>query len=301
MRIISPARPLPGWLRRELPFDRYVARIEGDNVTFVDHGPRDAKPVLMLHGNPTWSYLWRKVIRLLDDGRFRLVAPDLVGFGTSDKPRMAADHQLAMHVEHIEKLVRELDLKGFVAVGQDWGGPIVTGTAQRLADRVGGLVLANTSVLPPARPFRSKAFHRFSHMPVISDLAFRGLLFPVPVMDRVQGDRGSLGWREKAAYAWPFLNPLDRAGALGLARMVPDSEHHPTTSVMDDIGAWVESFRGPAALVWGTRDPILGRALRRHREALPQASVTETRAGHFLQEEVPEVLAAAIREVAKSG
>ncbi len=298
MRIISPARPLPGWLRSELPYDRFCALIDGDRVTFVDHGPRDARPILLVHGNPTWSYLWRKVIRQLDDGQFRLIAPDLVGFGASDKPVMAADHQLAMHFEHVEKLARELDLKGFIAVGQDWGGPIVTGAAQKLADRVGGLVLANTSVLPPARPFRSKAFHRFSHAPVVSDLGFRGLIFPVPVMDRVQGDRSSIGWREKAAYAWPFLNPIDRAGPVGLARMVPDSEHHPSTSVIDDIGHWVERWRGPAALVWGTRDPILGRALRRHQDALPQASVRETTAGHFLQEEVPEVLAAAIREVA---
>jgi haloalkane dehalogenase len=118
-------------------------------------------------------------------------------------------------------------------------------------------------------------------------------------MDRAQGDASSIGWRETAAYAWPFRHLLDRAGPIGLARMVPDSEHHPSTSVLDDIGRWVESWQGPAALVWGSRDPILGRALRRHREALPQASVTETRAGHFLQEEVPDAIAVAIREVAE--
>lgn len=298
MRMISRAKPLPGWLREEMPFDRFSICIEGDDVTFVDHGPRDGTPVLMVHGNPTWSYLWRKVMRALDGGPFRLIAPDLVGFGTSDKPRIAGDHQLAMHIDHVELLARELDLKRFVAVGQDWGGPIVTGTAMRLEDRVGGLVLANTAVLRPARPFRPKPFHRFAQTPIVSDLVFRGLIFPVPVMSRVQGDRASIGWRETAAYAWPFINPLDRAGPVGLARMVPNSEHHPSTSVMDEIGGWVERWRGPAALVWGTRDPLLGRGLRRHAEALPQASVAETSAGHFLQEEVPEILANAIREVA---
>ena len=90
----------------------------------------------------------------------------------------------------------------------------------------------------------------------------------------------------------------DRAAPLGMARMVADTESHPTTAVMDRLGAWVESFRGPVALVWGTKDPILGRALRRHRMALPQAAVTETTAGHFLQEEVPSELAAAILGVA---
>jgi haloalkane dehalogenase len=80
--------------------------------------------------------------------------------------------------------------------------------------------------------------------------------------------------------------------------MVPDSENHPSTAVMDRLGAWVGSFPGPSALVWGRRDPILGRGLRRHREALPEASVRECDAGHFSQEEVPELWAEAIREVA---
>ncbi len=298
MRTIEPAPPLPGWLRRELPYDRFVVRIQGERLTFVDHGPRDARPVLLMHGNPTWSFLWRKVIRTLDDGRSRLVAPDLVGFGTSSKPRMAADHQLSMHVQKIECLVEELGLSRFIAVGQDWGGPIAMGAARKLSDRVDGVVLANTSVLEPARPFRSTPFHRFARMPVLSDLAFRAALFPVPVMDRAQGDRASLGWKEKAAYAWPLKSPLDRAGPLGLARMVPNRESHPSTAVLDAIGGWVRAYRGPAALVWGQRDPILGRALSRHREALPQASVRTCDAGHFLQEEVPELFAEAIREVA---
>jgi haloalkane dehalogenase len=118
------------------------------------------------------------------------------------------------------------------------------------------------------------------------------------MMNRVQGDRSSIGWSLRAAYAWPFRRPLDRSGPLGLARMVPNAEEHPSTAVMDRVGAWVEKWRGPAALVWGRRDPLLGRGLRRHRDALPQASVRECDAGHFLQEEVPDLIADAIREVA---
>ncbi len=298
--MFAPARPLPEWLRRELPHDRVEGRVRGQRMTVVDHGPRDALAVLMVHGNPTWSYLWRKVIRALEGERLRLIAPDLLGFGTSDKPRRASDHQLAMHIDHVVTLLDELGVDRFVAVGQDWGGPIAVGTAERLRDRVHGMVLGNTAVLAPARPFRSKGFHRFSHLPLVSDLVFRGTLFPVPVMHSVQGDRGSLGWREKAAYAWPFVNPLSRAGALGMARMVPNAEDHPSTAVMDRIGAYVDAFEGPVAFVWGRRDPILGRGLRRHQEALPQASVRECDAGHFSQEEVPELWAAAIREVAGS-
>lgn len=296
MRTIA-APPLPAWIQREMPFARAAMRISGDLVSYVDHGPRDGRPVLLVHGNPTWSYLWRKVLTELDDGRFRLVAPDLVGFGASEKPRRASDHQLAMHIERVGVLIEELGLEQIIAVGQDWGGPIAAGAAKRTG-RAAGLVFGNTGVLPPARPFRSKPFHRFSHLPLVSDVVFRGTLFPVPVMRMAQGDPASLDVRTLAAYAWPFLRPLHRAGPLGLARMVPNSEHHPSTSVMDEVGAWVMDWHGPAALVWGRRDPILGRGLSRHRRALPQARVFESDAGHFLQEEVPELFARAIREVA---
>jgi haloalkane dehalogenase len=299
MSVSFEAAPsLPGWIRERLPFERRAARVDGRRMTFVDHGPRDGTPVLLVHGNPTWSFLWRKVIARLEGAPLRLVAPDLLGFGTSDKPRRPSAHRLDRHLDHVAALVEALELEGFVAVGQDWGGPIACGTAARLPERVGGLVVGNTAVLKPARPFRPKAFHRFSHLPLVSDAAFRGLLFPVPVMDRVQGDRRSIGLVEKAAYAWPFLRPQDRAGGLGLARMVPNAESHPSTPVMDEIGAFVETFEGPAALVWARRDPILGRGLKRHHEALPQASVRECDAGHFSQEEVPELWAEAIREVA---
>ncbi len=296
--MLESAPPLPSWLRRQLPYERVDVQVRGRRMTFVDHGPRDALAVLLVHGSPTWSYLWRKVILELDGRPLRLIAPDLIGFGTSDKPMSPSAHRLSTHIDQVVALVSTLELERFVAVGQDWGGPIACGVAERLADRVAGLVLGNTAVLRPARPFRSKAFHRFSHLPLVSDLVFRGALFPVPVMDRVQGDRRSIGWPQKAAYAWPFLHPLHRAGALGMARMVPDAEAHPSTAVMDRVGAYVERYEGPAALVWATRDPILGRGLRRHHEALPHASVRTCEAGHFSQEEVPELWAEAICEVA---
>jgi cis-3-alkyl-4-acyloxetan-2-one decarboxylase len=291
------AAPLPSWIRKRFPFERRAARIDGERMTFVDHGPKSAPAVVMVHGNPTWSFLWRKVIGRLDDGSFRLIAPDLLGFGTSDKPRDPKAHRLETHVDRVTRLVEALELKSFIAVGQDWGGPVVAGVAERLRDRVRGLVFGNTAVLPPARPFRPTAFHRFSHAPVISDLVFRGTMFPVWLMHRTQGDPKSIGPKVMAAYAWPFLKLRDRAGPIGLARMVPDREDHPTTAAMDRIGGFVTSWRGPAALVWGRRDPLLGRSLKRHRAAMESASALETEAGHFLQEEVPELLSDAIRSV----
>ncbi len=289
------APPLPDFLARELPFRRRMADVDGTKVHFIDEGEGPA--VLLMHGNPTWSYLWRKVVRRLD-GRVRCIAPDLIGLGLSDKPLRVGDYSLEMQIDAMTKLVDALDLGPLVLVGQDWGGPVVTGVGERAPGRVRAMVLANTSVITPARPFRPKAFHRFAHKPVVSDLAFRAGAFPIPVLDRTQGDPRTIGPREKLAYFWPLRRPWERAAPLALARMVPTDEAHPSTAPLDRIGAWVESFDGPVELVWGLRDPILGRALRRHAEALPKARVTETEAGHFLQEEVPDALSDAILRVA---
>lgn len=302
MTALEPAPALPPWIERELPFRRRVARVGDHRIHFVDEG--EGMPVLLLHGNPTWSFLWRKVIARLKRHRgLRLIAPDLLGLGLSSKLPRPADHQLALHVGAIARLTEVLELDRAIVVAQDWGGPIATAAAMVRADRtpgfLRGLVLGNTSVLEPRRPLHTTAFHRFSHRPIASELAFRGLLFPVPVLDRTQGDRSSIGWREKAAYAWPLRHLRDRAAPLGLARMVPDREEHPSVPLLDRLGAFVRAYEGPAQLVWGERDPILGRALARHREALPRARVVTTGAGHFLQEEVPDELARAVLEVAQ--
>jgi len=295
------APPLPPWLAREFPFRRRVLLQGGRRIHFVDEGK--GRPVLLVHGNPTWSFVWRKVLRgVLAEEGLRVIAPDLLGFGLSSKPARPSDHTVGLHVETLAGLWEALGLQNVILVAQDWGGPIGLGAAAaRMAldpSSLAGLVLGNTSVLAPRRPMRTTAFHRFSHLPIASDLAFRGLLFPVPVLDRVQGDRDSLGWSEKRAYAWPLRHLRDRAGPLGLARMVPDREDHPSLPALERIGAWARDYRGPVSLVWGTRDPILGRALARHQDAWPQASVTSLPAGHFLQEEVPEDLVASIRRIA---
>lgn len=296
----EPAPPLPDWLAAELPFERGVHRLAhgpdaGRRIHFVDHGPRDARPVLLLHGNPTWSFLWRQVIARLPE--LRCVAPDLLGLGLSDRLPRYRDHTPERHAGAIAELVEALDLRDAVLVGQDWGGPIAALTGAILPERFTGLVLANTSVLVPEHP-KGAAFHRFARLPGISNLVFRYLGFPLPVLGRVQGDPASMRGVAGRAYRWPLRRVRDRVAPLALARMVPDGPDHPSVPALRRGEAWVRGFTGPAALVWGIRDPILGRALARHERALPAAAVTRTEAGHFLQEEVPGELAAAIRAVA---
>jgi haloalkane dehalogenase len=278
----------------------------GHRIHAIDEGPEDGIPVVLQHGNPTWCFLYRKVIaallRLPGGERLRIVAPDLLGCGLSDKPRSVAAHTVREHVATLDAALAGLGVERAGYVGQDWGGPIATGAA-RLGSLRGqeplGFLFMNTAVLRPARPPRATPFHHFANAPLLSELAFFGALFPVPVLARAQGDPRSIGLRELRAYAYPFARLRDRAAPLGLARMVPNRDGHPSLEPLDEIGSWIEGYRGPVSLLWGTRDPILGRSLKRHREAFPAATVETTDAGHFLQEEVPDQIARAILALAE--
>jgi haloalkane dehalogenase len=258
----------------------------------------EGRPVLMLHGNPTWGFLYRKVVQELSGEPLRLIMPDLIGLGLSDKPRDAAEHQLDHHADWLGELVDGLGLEGVVFVGQDWGGPIGLCALEKRRERLAGLVILNTVVGPPRPGFRPTAFHRFSQMPVLSDLAFRGLGFPETALWIAQGDKSSIRGKVARAYRYPLRRFRDRVAPLALARMVPDSLGHPSVPALERCQALVESFKGPAAIVWGDRDPVLGRVRRRVERLLPDAPVTLTQAGHFLQEEVPAEIARAVRDVA---
>lgn len=294
-------QPLPDFLAPLLPFRRIVHVLQsgpdaGRRIHLVDEGDPAGRPVFMLHGNPTWSFLWRQVIALLPG--FRCVAPDLLGLGFSDRLPRIADHTVDRHGAAMAEVVEALDLRGVILVGQDWGGPIAAQVGARMPERIAGLVLANTAVTVPAHP-RGTLFHRFARVPGVSDLVFRGLGFPQNVLWAIQGDKGSIRGAVARAYRWPLRRWRDRIAPLALARMVPDGPEHPSIPALRRGAEWVVSFRGPSALVWGMRDPILGKALRHLERALPGAPVTRTAAGHFLQEEVPAELAMAISDVAK--
>src|SRR6187397_2307917 len=123
LQAIVPAPPLPTWLAAEYPFRRQMFHDARYAMHYVDEGQGDIS-VLLLHGNPTWSFLWRKVIALLADHRLHIIAPDLIGLGLSGKPSRVASYSLEMQVDHLQALVQALDLRQVILVGQDWGGPI---------------------------------------------------------------------------------------------------------------------------------------------------------------------------------
>ncbi len=303
-----PAPTLPPWLERMVPFERSCVAIEGHRLHWMEAG--QGRPVLLLHGIPTWSFLWRKVAGALAGEPFRLIMLDLVGLGLSDKPRDPSFHQLRTHARLVGEFIETLDLDRLIFVGQDWGGPIGLLALADRPERAAGLVLLNTIVDPPREGARPTFFHRFSRWPVVSDIAFRLLGYPLNVLARVQGDPRSIRGEVARAYRWPLQRIADRVAPLALARIggemlgarpwiVPDAPDHSTIEGLRKCQSFLQAFSGPSAIVWGERDTLLGRKLRRLERLLPQARVTRTQAGHFLQEEVPKEIADAVRDVAR--
>jgi|CXWL01.1.fsa_nt_gi haloalkane dehalogenase len=308
-----PAPPLPDWLHDLFPVARAAFRLEhgvdtGRLLHFVDQpstpgAPTTAATVVLLHGNPTWSFLWRKVIAGLPE--LRVLAPDLLGCGLSDGLALA-DHGVARHLDALAEWLAALAPGPLVLVGQDWGGPMATGLGARIATGeipgagpVVGVVLGNTAVVLPRHP-RGTAFHRFGRLPVVAPFLFTTLGLPQRLMTWLQGDRTSIRGDVARAYRWPLRDPARRETPLALTRMVPDGPSHPSIPELRRGEAWITAYDGPVQLVWGMRDPLLTAALGRHQRVLSRAVLTRTDAGHFLQEETPEALVAAIQAVARS-
>jgi haloalkane dehalogenase len=293
---------LPEWIESQLPpgVRHEEVATGGERVHAMVWGPERGKTIVLVHGNPTWGFLWRKVVAALRagaGGELRLVVPDLVGLGLSSKPRGAA-HTLEKHGAWLGEAIDRLAPGPLVLVAQDWGGPIGLRAMADRIERLRGIVLGNTAVGPPAPDFKPTLFHRLSHAPVLSELLFRGLGFPLGVLHMSQGDRGSIRGDVARAYRWPLRKLADRAAPLALARMVPDSHSHPSIHDLEICERTFVCADGPVAVVWGTKDPILGRVIGHVARLRPDATVTRTSAGHFLQEEVPDALADAVLDVA---
>jgi cis-3-alkyl-4-acyloxetan-2-one decarboxylase len=275
------------------PFQsRYL--IAGDvQLHYVDEGPSDSAPLLFLHGNPTWSYLWRRQIAELSERGHRCVAFDHMGFGRSDKPARLSAYSLEQHVENTLALIDALDLEDVTLVAHDWGGPIGLGALLERRDRLRAVVLMNTwawelpSFLPPfLREFRTEGLGEI--------LALGGNLF-------VESIPGGMARREvdpvmMDAYRAPFPDYWSRAGTLAFQREIPLTERDRSANLMAGIHERLPSLDVPALLVWGMRDPVFQPVfLEQWRELLPHArSVELADASHYLVEDDPDAVTAAI-------
>jgi cis-3-alkyl-4-acyloxetan-2-one decarboxylase len=256
------------------PYEPCWLSTDGIRIHYVDEGPGDGPPVVMLHGNPTWSYLYRRYIRGLADAGYRAIAYDQLGFGRSDKPRSAGEYSLERHERHFAALADELALDGVTLVLQDWGGPIGLRWAAEQPQRVRRLVLLNTfsQTAPTGRgPFR---------WPLTRDLLVKVVHFYVRGFLFRGGLRHPerLGENERAAYLAPHPTSSSRSGILAYTRLAADPLP-------------MEALRGkPVLFAWGLRDRALHDvALRRWQERLPGGDALELEdSASFVPEDAPE-------------
>ena len=269
---------------------------------FVDEGPRDGRPVVLVHGNPTWGYLYREFIAALVAGGNRAIVPDHLGFGRSEKPGEPKLYGVRRHAQRLEGLLESLDLRGAALVAHDWGGPTGLSWATRHSDRVEGLFLINTlahsfrrEVLPAGKERVPLPLPlHVLRAPAVGELLVQGLDAFKPLMFRLAIERKErLTPSVRRAYREVHGGWSERAAMLEFARQVPTRAEGPVDELNRETeGALRECFRSkPVSIVWGTRDRVLSPAYvdSLWLNTFPDAQVTLIDgAGHFVQEDAPE-------------
>lgn len=251
---------------------------------YVDEGPRDAAPILLLHGEPTWSYLYRNFVPPLAKAGHRVLAPDLIGFGKSDKPAERADYSYERHVAWLSHWLIQLDLKGITLFCQDWGGLIGLRLVAAFPERFARLVISNTylptgeSIGPGFDAWRtfSQATPEFKTGRIVAG-----------------GCARELTSAEVAAYDAPYPDESYQAGARQFPVLVPVTPNH--ASVAENKAAWtvLESFAKPVITCFGEHDRVLGHLDAEIQRRIPGAKGQphcRIEASHFCQEDQPERL-----------
>ena len=267
----------------------HYEEIEGLRIHYVDEGPRDAMPVLLLHGEPSWSFLYRKMIPGITNAGYRAVVPDLVGFGRSDKYVRMDDYSYQMQVDVMAELVRRLDLQNVTLFCQDWGGLIGLRVVAEQPERFAAVVAANTALpsadasATPGGPFMVwRAFSRWTPVFPTARIIDAGTVRDLP--DDV-----------RAAYNAPFPTRRHQAGARIMPSLVPIDEDDP--AIPANRRAWqvLETWQKPFLTAFSDSDPITGGLEAIFQSRIPgakgQPHQTIEGAGHFLQEEKGEELA----------
>jgi len=278
----------------DFPFEPHYANVDAGGATlrmhYLDEGPANARPVLFLHGEPTWSYLYRKMLPHFTAAGYRSIAPDLIGFGRSDKPVRRDDYTYARHVGWLRSCIEALDLRDVIMVGQDWGGLIGLRLLAETPERFSGAVLANTG-LPTGDEHWSEAFDAWRASSQRAPEFLAGVVLARTCTPKLTP-------AVAAAYDAPFPDQSYVAGARQFPLLVPTRPDDPASEA--NRAAWraLQTFEKPLFCAFSDGDPITRGTERRFIDEVPGARgvahVTIHGASHFLQEDRPDEFAEAI-------
>jgi haloalkane dehalogenase len=265
----------------------YLTTRDRLRVHHVDEGPRDAAPVLMLHGEPSWSYLYRKMIPIAVAAGHRVVAPDLIGFGRSDKPVRREDYTYQRHVDWMRAVIESLDLRRVTLVCQDWGGLIGLRLVAEHPERFARVVAANTFLPTGDRPAGPAFLAWQKYSQETPDFHVGGIV--------KGGCTGELSPAVIAAYDAPFPDDRHKAGARQFPMLVPTSPEDPAAAPNRKAWEVLRRWEKPFLTAFSDADPITRGGDRLFQQAVPgakgQPHTTIAGGGHFLQEDRGEELA----------
>ena len=287
--------------RRLYPFESHWRPLPGGRCHYLDEGARNgngqqvSSTLLLVHGNPTWSFYWRRLVQAFSD-QHRVVVPDHLGCGLSDKPRDLTC-RLEDHIKNLVRLIDDLDLQHVTLVGHDWGGAIGLGAALERVARIERLVLINTGAFPPPYiPWRI----RICRTPVLGRCAVQGLyLFSRAALRMAVNDRRSLPQEVRAGMLAPYDSWSNRRAVYRFVEDIPASPRHPTWQTLERIEAALHCLADrPVQLIWGMRDWCFRPScLARFEQHFPAARVLRLpTAGHWVVEEAPAEVESCVRE-----
>jgi haloalkane dehalogenase len=282
---------IPEWLRRIYPFAPKSLALETARLSYVDEGPRVDEAVLLVHGNPTWSFYYRRLIQQLTAAGRRCVAPDHLGMGLSDKPQ-DYPYRLATHIGNLERLVASLGLRRVHLVVHDWGGAIGLGWAVRHPEMVGRIVILNTAAFPSSRmPWRIG----LCRAPLAGEALVRGLNGFAGPATWMAVKRKPLAPDEKRAYLFPYDSWANRIAVARFVADIPMHPGHPTMATLEQVAAGLAQFENNCVMIfWGGADFCFnGTFFDRWRALYPRAQVHYLPdAGHYvLEDATPDELA----------
>lgn len=281
----------------DFPYEPHYTEVGGLRIAHVDAGPRDAPIVLLMHGEPTWSYLYRKMIPVLVSAGYRVIAPDLVGFGRSDKPARKADYSYSNHVQWMCAWMEALDLRGMTLFCQDWGSLIGLRMVAEAPQRFVRVALANgglpTGTEPVPRAFRLwRAFARYSPW------------FPIGRIVKT-GCALGLSPQAMAAYDAPFPTRRHRIAARLFPGFVPTSPKDPERANNERAWEVLKRWDKPFLTLFSNRDPVTRGGHKIFHRLVPgakgQAHSVTRGAGHFLQEDKGTEVALALVAFMRTG